>query len=183
MAGLEREIKLQFASPEEARAAVRAAGLTPRRARRLQHDALYDSDGAGLQARRSVLRIRTEDGQSRLTFKGPPQPSRMKLREELETAVEDGGILHEVLTRLGFRVWFRYQKYREEFDGAEAIVAIDETPIGVYIEVEGSEAGIGRVAAALGRSPDAYILDSYRGLFAKHRASRGLAADHMVFEP
>jgi len=40
---LEREIKLRFASAEEARAAVAAAGCTPRLGRRLQADALLDT--------------------------------------------------------------------------------------------------------------------------------------------
>ena len=47
----------------------------------------------------------------------------MKLREELETVVGDGLLLLRVLDQLGFRVWFRYQKYREEFAHEDVTVA------------------------------------------------------------
>jgi adenylate cyclase class IV len=78
---LEREIKLKFASAEEARAAVLAAGCTPLLGRRLQGDALLDTDDEQLRRRRCVLRVRVENGKSRLTFMGGVLRSQMKLRE------------------------------------------------------------------------------------------------------
>ncbi len=92
-----------------------------------------------------------ENGKSRLTFKGPVQPGIMKVREELETVVGDGDILLRVLKELGLHVWFRYEKYREEFAREDVIVAIDETPVGMFVEIEGSEPGIASMAEALGR--------------------------------
>jgi adenylate cyclase class 2 len=80
-------------------------------------------------------------------------------------------------------VWFRYEKYREEFSHEDVIVAIDETPVGVFVEIEGSEPGIETMAAALGRSRDDYILDSYRGLFLQAREAAGLTTADMVFDP
>ena len=62
------------------------------------------------------------------------------------------------------------------------IVAIDETPVGVFVEIEGGEQGIEATAAALGRSPADYILDSYRSLFLQHRDAFGLTSSDMVFE-
>jgi adenylate cyclase class 2 len=182
-ATLEREIKLRFDTPASARAAVRSTGATLVRGRRLQDDRLLDTADNRLQQQRSVLRVRTESGQSLLTFKGPVQPSAMKLREELETAVGDGPLLLRILEALGFHVWFRYQKYREEFAFEDAIVAVDETPVGIYVEVEGSERGILAAATALGRSPSDYLLDSYRSLFVQFCQERGLTLRHMLFEP
>jgi adenylate cyclase class 2 len=106
----------------------------------------------------------------------------MKLREELETIVGDGDVLLRVLEELGFTVWFRYQKYREEFAKDDVIVAIDETPVGTFVELEGSEAGITQLADALGRSPDDYLLDSYRALFEKYCADHGAPPSDMLFE-
>jgi adenylate cyclase class 2 len=180
---LEREIKLKFASAEEARAAVLAAGCTPLLGRRLQGDALLDTDDEQLRRRRCVLRVRVENGKSRLTFKGPVQPSHMKLREEHETLVGDDEVLMTIFNELGLHVWFRYEKYREEFSHEDVIVAIDETPVGVFVEIEGSEPGIETMAAALGRSRDDYILDSYRGLFLQAREAAGLTTADMVFDP
>jgi adenylate cyclase, class 2 len=178
---LEREIKLRFRSAEEARAAVRAAGCTPLLGRRMQEDALLDTDDEQLRRRRCVLRVRVENGKSRVTFKGPVQPSIIKIREEQETLIGDGEVLLRIFHELGLHVWFRYEKYREEFSHEDVIVAIDETPVGVFVEIEGSEQGIGSMAAALGRSRDDYILDSYRSLYLQHRDAAGLTSPDMVF--
>jgi adenylate cyclase class 2 len=179
---LEREIKLRFASVDEARAAVLATGATPLLGRRLQEDSLLDTESEDLRRRRCVLRVRVENGKSRITFKGPVQPSAMKLREELETVVGDGEILLRVFQELGLHVWFRYEKYREEFAHEDVIVAIDETPVGVFVEIEGSENGITAMAAALGRSHADYISDSYRALFLRFREELGLVGHDMLFD-
>jgi len=180
---IEREIKLRFGAVEEAKAVILAAGATPLHGRRMQEDALLDTDDEQLRRRRCVLRIRTENGKSRLTFKGPVQPSEMKVREEVETLVGDGEVLLRVLEELGLHVWFRYEKFREEFCHEDVIVALDETPVGVFVEIEGSEAGIAHMAQALGKTTADYLLDSYRGLFLAHREQLGLQAGDMLFEP
>ena len=179
---LEREIKLRFGTPADARAAILAAGATPFRARRLQEDSLLDTPDGRLRGRRSLLRIRMECGKSFITFKGPVQPAAVKTREELETVGGDGPLLVRIFEELGFEVWFRYEKYREEFTLEDVIVAIDETPIGVFVEVEGSEQGITDAARALGRGPGDYVVDSYHRLFMEDRRARGLPATDMVFD-
>ena len=179
---MEREIKLIFPGPEEARQAILAAGASLLRGRRLQEDCLLDTPDDQLRHKRCVLRVRLECGKTLLTFKGPVQASPMKLREELETIVGDGLLLLRVLEELGFRVWFRYQKYREEFAREDVTLAIDETPVGTFVEIEGSERGIHEMAAALARKPADYLLDSYRGLFVKHCERHGLPVTDMLFE-
>jgi adenylate cyclase class 2 len=179
---LEREVKLAFRDAEEARNAILAAGAEPLRGRRLQEDCLLDTRDDQLFRRRCVLRVRMECGKTLLTFKGPVQESSMKLREELETVVGDGLLLLRVLEEVGFRVWFRYQKYREEFAHEDVIVAVDETPVGTFVEIEGSEDGIHQMATALARKPEDYVLDSYRGLFVKHCQRNGLPLTDMLFE-
>ena len=67
---IEREVKLRFATPDEARAAIIAAGATPLRSRRLQEDALLDTEDESLRRRRCVLRIRTEIGQEPADVQG-----------------------------------------------------------------------------------------------------------------
>lgn len=179
---LEREVKLPFSSVADARAAILAVGATPVRGRRLQEDCLLDNADEQLRRARCVLRIRMEAGRSLLTYKGPVQPSRWKLREERETIISDGETLLYILERLGFTVWFRYQKYREEFGARDAVIALDETPIGTFVEIEGSESAITELATALGRSESDYLLDSYRGLYVRHCQTNNLPLRDMVFE-
>lgn len=180
---LEREIKLRFASAEEARARVQdaAVGATPLRCRRLQEDCLLDAEDDRLFRRRCVLRVRSEGGKSLLTFKGPVQPGVVKVREEFETVVADGDTLLTILNELGLRIWFRYEKYREEYAAEDVVIAIDETPVGTFVEIEGTEDHIHRVAAAMGRGPADYITDSYRTLFTEYCRTHGSAARDMTF--
>ena len=181
-ATLEREIKLRFPTPDAARAAVLAAGATPIRGRRLQEDALLDTEDESVRRHGSVLRVRVESGKSCITYKGPIQPSLMRVREELETMVGDGQTLLDVFSRLGFHVWFRYEKYREEFAIEDVIVAIDETPVGTFVEIEGGEHGIQEIAEALGRGTGDYVLDSYRRIYVHDCAARGVQPADMLFE-
>jgi adenylate cyclase class 2 len=181
-ATLEREVKLRFGSVEEARDAVTSAGAAPLRCRRLQEDALLDDKAETLRKRCCALRVRVESGRSLVTFKGPVQVSPMKLREEIETVIGDGETMLRCFEQLGYGVWFRYQKYREEYALSDVIVAIDETPVGVFVEVEGDEHGIVEATRALGRTPDDFVLDSYRSLFMEHRRAHGLPATDMLFD-
>lgn len=179
---LEQEIKLRYDRAEDARAAVLAAGAVPCRARRLQDDRLYDTVDGSLVRERSTLRVRTDGTDSVLTYKGPVQPGPVKTREELETEARDGRMLHLILTRLGFQPWFRYQKYREEFRRGDLVIAIDETPIGTFVEIEGDEAGIVAMASDLGKGASDFILDSYYRLFQKYRDALGFRGTDMVFD-
>lgn len=185
---IEREVKLSFASAAAAREAVAALGAAPLRARRMQDDRLLDTADGRLRAGRCTLRVRIETpaagrgNSATVTFKGPPRPDVMKVREEVETGVGDGAAMLRVLRRTGFDVCFRYQKYREEFERDGTIVAIDETPCGVFVELEGGEAGVARLAQALGRTPADYVTASYRGIWEAACAERGRPAGEMVFE-
>jgi adenylate cyclase class 2 len=178
---LEREVKLRFEDAAAARGAVLGIGATELRARRLQEDALLDTDDDELRRRGCALRVRDDAGRNFLTFKGPPQPSAMKLREEIETVLGDAMLATRILEELGFRVRFRYQKYREEFMHGDVTIAIDETPLGTFVEIEGAEAGIRAAAEALGRSAADYIVTSYRTLFLEDCERRGVQPRDMVF--
>ncbi len=107
---VEREVKLPYDSPAAARRAVVGAGATPLRARRLQNDCLLERETEPLGDRHCTLRVRVDGDRAYVTFKGAPALGRTKVREELETTVGDGALLLRLFERLGFRVWFRYQK-------------------------------------------------------------------------
>ena len=182
VSALEREIKLRFSSPAEARAAVVATGASPLMGRRLQDDRLLDMPNGLLRDRGSVIRVRQEPGRSFLTFKGPVRPGDKKVRDERETAVGDAQVLLAILEQLGLRVFFRYQKYREEYSSPDVIVAVDETPVGTFVEIEGGDRGISVMAEALGRHQSDYVVESYRGLYAEDCRVRGVPLADMLFD-
>ncbi len=157
------------------------AGAAPLRPRRLQRDAVFDAPGGPLKASGCALRVRADGTTTFLTFKGPPQPGVMKTRDEHETVVADADALGKILTGLGYTVWFRYEKYREEFSAPGVVIAIDETPVGTFVEIEGDEHAIIATASAMGRSESDFIRQSYRSLFTEGAQAAGLTGPDMVF--
>jgi adenylate cyclase class 2 len=178
---LEQEIKLRFESLELAREAVRALGAIALRPRRFQDDVLLDTEDGRLARQGCALRVRRDGQGAAVTWKGPVLPALVKSREEIESVVASADGVEAILARLGFVPRFRYQKFREEYTLDGLVAAIDETPVGIYVELEGSEAAITRTAAALGRTPADYIRASYRTLFLEHQRGTGSSAPHMVF--
>jgi adenylate cyclase class 2 len=117
-----------------------------------------------------------------LTFKGPATAVKYKSREELEVAVDQGGLLKTILARLGFQPAFCYQKYRAEFRrDAGGIAMLDETPIGVFLELEGAPRWIDRTARLLGFSEADYLTASYWGLYVDWCAQNRRQPSHMLF--
>ena len=179
---VEREVKLRFESAVAAKQALAELGATPLRERRLQDDVILDTDDGRLQRSGCALRVRRDGDRAAITWKGPVIAGPMKTREEIETAVGLADDARRILASLGFVPRFRYQKYREELSLEGLVVAIDETPIGTFVELEGEEASIAAAAVRLGRGPADYVLASYRSLFLEHRQARGGHGADMVFD-
>ena len=168
---IEREVKLRFDTAAAARERVLATGARPLRPRRRQLDTLFDTTQNTLAGSGCALRVRMDGERGVVTFKGPVQPGVLKTREEKETPIGDAAVFAGILDALGFHPRFRYEKHREEFQGAGAVLAVDETPIGVFVEIEGDEAAVHALARSMGFGPGDYITDSYRALFLQ--AGRG----------
>ena len=162
---IEREVKLKFDSHEAARQAVIAAGGRLVLSERPQEDRFLDTTDDRLSNDRCALRIRREPHQTTLTFKGPVEDGPVKSREEIESTVADAAAVEAILGKLGFVEWWRLTKHREDYVIGEARVFVDRTPVGIFVEVEGTLEVIATTARALGRSPADYILDSYLTLY------------------
>ena len=178
---LEQEIKLVFASAEAACQAVTTAGGRLVVSRRLLVDTLFDTPEQRLRAARCALRVRRDAGRGVLTFKGPVVPAPVKSREEIETTVGSAEIAESLLRALGFQRWFRSEKYRGEYEVGSARIMVDETPIGVFVEIEAAPEEIDRVARLLGKSRADYRLESYPRLYAEWCDTNAVAFGDMVF--
>jgi len=132
------------------------------------------------------------DGLGLLTWKEPPSATeppapRAKVRHEIETEASSPASLREILQRLGYVVVYRYEKFRSDLawkdpeTGKSLSISLDETPIGVYVELEGPHEAIDRAARRMGIGEEEYILDDYRSLHRDWLAARGIAAADMVF--
>ena len=185
MAGSNREteIKLRLDNPASLRRQLAKLGFSVAKRRVLEINTVFDTPDSVLLRERKLLRLREAGIRRTIAFKGPPAASRYKSREEVESGVTDAEGMRLILARLGYEPVFRYEKYRTEYTrpGKAGSVMLDETPIGDYLELEGSPGWIDRTARALGRSPVDYITASYGKLYHEYCHANGLKPGHMVF--
>jgi adenylate cyclase class 2 len=180
----ETEIKIRLSQdPASARRRIEQAGYRATGPRTLESDQLYDVQGGGLRLSGRLLRLRSCGDTWTLTYKGPAIPGRHKSREEIETGIDDGVALAGILCGLGFNPGFRYEKYRTTFaaPGELGIVTLDETPIGLFLELEGEADWIDQAAARLGFTVADYCTASYGSLFREFRLANPEVPEDMMF--
>lgn len=96
--------------------------------------------GGGLTPGRNTLRVRRVGGEAVLTYKERyPTDSAIKHQREEETRVANADALSTILDAVGFRPALVYEKRRETWHLAGAIVVVDELPFGLFAEIEGAE--------------------------------------------
>jgi adenylate cyclase class 2 len=179
----EVKIRLKDQDPGNARRMIEAAGYKLAGARTLESDQLYDQPDAPLRRSGKLLRLRSSGRRFFLTYKGPAASGRHKSREEIEIEIADGPALAAILSGLGFIPGWRYEKYRTTFaaEGEPGLVILDETPMGLFLELEGPPDWIDTAAVRLGFTPSAYITSSYGSLFREFRRANPGVPEDMTF--
>jgi adenylate cyclase class 2 len=186
---VETEIKIRVGNVSALAERLEAAGFRLQTARSFESNVLYDTPDRQLRSRTEILRIRSYAGRWTLTHKRPPGRSagadqiedRHKHRIETETEVADGNALGEVFLSLGLSPAFRYEKWRTEWTDGEGHCVVDETPIGIFAELEGSAAWIDHAAARLGVDPSQYLTLSYGRLFEIWCEQEHISAQDLTF--
>jgi adenylate cyclase class 2 len=180
----EIEVKLPAADLEAVRERLRRRGAALEKERHDETNDLYDDAQGRIAAAGCMLRVRHVPGEALVTFKGPSRFEQgVKTREERETTVGDDAELGAILGHLGYRRTFRYEKRREEWRFAECVVALDETPIGDFVEVEGDPAAIRRAVTALELDFASALPYSYARLYAMKRQENSALPPDMVWAP
>ena len=188
MQAAEIELKFPVASLSSLERRLRELGFRVVTARTFESNTLYDTPERMLRERGELLRVRQYGAKAVVTHKRHPEQeetgSRYKVRVETESEVADGGALAEIFCRLGYCPAFRYEKFRSEYDDPEGIghAVIDETPIGIYAELEGPTWWIDRTLAALGVDPCDCLTASYGKLFLQWKQRTGSEAEHLTFD-
>jgi adenylate cyclase, class 2 len=178
----EIEVKLPASDLGKIRRRLHDQGAVLESERHEEANDLYDDAQGRLSGAGCALRLRRVAGESRLTFKGPLRFEQgIRMREERETTIGDPSEIEAILERLGFARRFRYEKRREEWRIHGCVVALDETPIGDFVEIEGDPPDIRRAVASLALDFASAIPYSYPHLYAlKRQENPGLPRD-MVF--
>lgn len=130
---------------------------------------VFDAPGRALLESGRLLRLRSQEWPDHtrhvLTLKRPaPASDSYKVREELETAVEDGATLRAVLAGLGYTVTARYEKVREPWRLEDVEVELDALSFMDVVELEGLAAHIDSVQRRLGLDNAVISTKSYHEL-------------------
>lgn len=179
--------------------------------RTYESNTLYDTPKKNLRRRGQLIRVRIErpassfgknrlnqNGAAVLTYKGPSAQSRnlpktgghsknrmhFKIRDEAETPVSDAEQTARILHALGLRPAFRYEKFRTTYalPGVRGLkVELDETPIGIFLELEGPATGIDRAARLLGYGRQDYLTETYGSLYLSNCRRHGRKPCDMLF--
>jgi len=179
----EIEIKLSVPSAESGRGRILEAGFQVVVPRVFEANTMYDTPEGFLRQKGFVLRLRRAGNVFTLTFKGSSVPGKYKSREEDEIVVSDYAAAESIVTKMGYGPVFRYEKYRTEFAKPQngGSITLDETPIGDFLELEGSPEWIDATARALKFHEGEYIIDSYGKLYTIYCRSAGRHPTNMVF--
>ncbi len=180
---IETEVKIRVnRGAEAARALIEGHGFGVLEPRTLESDQVFDRGNSELKLADRLLRLRRSGSRSTVTYKGPAARGPHKSREEIEFDVSDPEAFELALGRLGYSPSFRYQKYRTKFAATPGLITIDETPIGVFLELEGPAEWIDRTAELLGFAQSEYLTASYATLYREYLHSHHGAPANMVYE-
>jgi adenylate cyclase class 2 len=186
MQAMETEVKIRVQDREAFEQKLPTLGFTRVTARTFERNTLYDMPDRRLRNSRQILRIRHYGSKWVLTHKSVPggqsEEGRHKNRVETETEVADGPVLGKVFEALGFGPVFVYEKWRAEWADATGHCVLDETPLGIYAELEGPSEWIDATANKLGISDSQFITLSYGRIFESWRDETGFKVENFTFD-
>jgi len=190
----EVEIKLRIRDVAALIAKIRRLGAACE-GRVFEENTLFDTPESDFRRSGRLLRVRIErpapsgipPGGKRhavVTSKSPaPASARSSYKEKLERElrIRSPERWHTVLGSLGFKPGFCYEKHRTTFRLPGLHLDLDETPVGAFLELEGSPQAIDRAARLLGFSRRDYIRGTYWDVFQADCRRRGRFPKNMRF--
>jgi adenylate cyclase, class 2 len=186
MQAMETEVKIRVADREAFERKLPALGFTRVTARTLERNTLYDTPDRRLRNARQILRVRQYGSKWVVTHKSVPsgqaEEGPHKNRVETETPVEDGPVMGKIFEALGFSPVFVYEKWRTEWADQQGHCVLDETPLGLYAELEGPDDWIDATAQKLGIAASEFITLSYGRIFERWRDETNSQAQNFTFE-
>lgn len=192
--GREIEVKIRVRDVAALLQRLRRLGARSR-GRVLERNVLFDTPKSRFRLSGRLLRVRMKvPAPSKglragrrgavVTFKAPVPSglkSRYKENLEKEAPVRDPSRFERTLRSLGFVSGFTYEKYRTSLRLGDLHLDLDQTPVGVFLELEGASRAIDRAAHAMGFEARDYIRSTYWDLYVAECRRRGRIPRNMVF--
>jgi adenylate cyclase class 2 len=185
LSAIETEIKFRVADQANLESQLASSGFHLVTPRSFESNTLYDTPERLLRSRHELVRIRNYAGQWLLTHKRVPDngigEDRHKHRVETESTLSDGQSLSDVFHSIGLEPVFRYEKYRTEWSDNTGHCVVDETPLGIFAELEGPAEWIDQLTVTLNIPPEKQLTTSYGRLFEQWKQQTGSDATDLTF--
>lgn len=140
-----------------------------------------DTPNKDLKKRGLFLRVRSGSKKVITLKEKLGNDERVKTRKETEFEIENIKKMIYILGKLGFDYRLVMEKYRINLKYKGAKLSIDELPFGIYLEIEGSEKTIYKVAKELGYTKKEKILLTYWDLFDIYKKKNKKRGTDIVF--
>jgi len=178
-----REVELKAVVDDlaERRRTIEAAGATIVFEGRLS-DRRYDRASGELSGRDEVLRVRRYQNatvaKTTLDWKGPTEVRDVyKVREEINTGIDDFDSLQQILARLGFELISEIDREIAQYRFGEATVRFESYPrMDNLVEIEGEPAAIESAIEALGMPRGTFSSDRLAAFVARFEQRTGVKA-------
>ncbi len=186
--GLEIEAKIKVDSHDAVRVRLKELGATHIGTAR-ENNRIFDDRKKKLRKAGCGLRIRRIDvldgdpSSSSITYKGPVQPSVLKVRSEINIDIADAEDAASIFEALGFEPFITFEKIRESWQLGACRVELDELPmLDTFIEIEGpTEADVTRAKSDLGFASAETITQSYIHMLRIVCEASGGTPNHIRF--
>ena len=107
--------------------------------KKFQEDIYFNGIDRDFRETDEALRIRDEDGNFFVTYKGPKIDKISKTREEIEVRIEDKEKMRQIFKKLGFKEVPPIRKIREIYKKGDIEASIDDVEgLGLFLELEKS---------------------------------------------
>jgi adenylate cyclase class 2 len=184
MNGKDQEIEVKFYIRDlgSIEKLLQELGADQVQARTHEYNLRFDTPNGDLTQRDQLLRLR-KDTADRVTYKGPGFTlDGVYHRKEIQFAVSDFNAAQAFLEALGYQVSMVYEKFRTVYAMGDALVTLDELPLGNFIEIEGPDPkSIQKTSQQLGIRWAARITGSYLSLFQTACQTMGIKTNNLTF--
>ncbi len=144
-------------------------------ARLYEKNVMYDNPNQLMIKTDGRIRLRQTGEKVELCYKKPlKDESGIKKEIEYEVNTTNFEITEKILDMMEFIPFSSYERYRTKIKGMDTIITMDEYPFQCFVEVEGSEVDIKKVALLLGLNMDNNTNLPCDTLFTEWRKGRGL---------
>ncbi|AIJ06403.1 adenylyl cyclase CyaB [Methanocaldococcus bathoardescens] len=107
--------------------------------KKFQEDIYFNGIDRDFRETDEALRIRNEDGNFFVTYKGPKIDKISKTREEIEVKIENKEKMRQIFKKLGFKEVPPIRKIREIYKKGDIEASIDDVEgLGLFLELEKS---------------------------------------------